>query len=305
MAWEKLEFRASAMASTGAPRVTVAYRQQSKSGGKHLTANINRQLAAALGWKERERVELAVDRATGRIRAERAQAGRALHGSSAKGLAFTAPLPWLADMPSRLAEQVTHEIEAPGVLIITLPDWARPASPATGARPLAPVAAPPPAPVAAAPAPAPAPGGRGMLTSEQEALFRRLWPDRTRSASDVLRAINGLPGQRFAASTSLYSLAQRLGLPTQRTETDEGQPAPPPAPAQAAPASAAKAPTLSPSSGAVITVAGQEARIREEVRECRAAGMGARAIKEELGIGLDDVHRHLAAIAAQEKGVAA
>lgn len=70
-------------------------------------------------------------------------------------------------------------------------------------------------------------------TPERAALMRELWLNPAVQVRDILARINALPGAPYANPTSLYSLAVRLGLPTQRPIA--ARPAPVPAPAEPTP----------------------------------------------------------------------
>jgi len=71
-------------------------------------------------------------------------------------------------------------------------------------------------------------GGRSDgLTAARETRFRALWPDTALSARQVMHALNLLPGPVYNSPASMYGLAQRLGLPTQRQAL-----APPPPPSE-------------------------------------------------------------------------
>lgn len=72
-------------------------------------------------------------------------------------------------------------------------------------------------------------------TPERAELMRELWLDPSVHVRDIHARINALPGEPYTNPTSLYGLAVRLGLPTQRPIEARSAPVPPPQPAEPAP----------------------------------------------------------------------
>lgn len=297
------------------PRVTLAYRTRHKKGLPQVEISLSAALVAALGWTPgttRLRILAAADRRA--IAFRPAEQGKRLgqHGGGASA-SLMHRMEWIAGQ-ARPATTAPHEIRADGMLVVQLPDWALPSSRPTAAEP-PPAPLPPATPAAAEPparseirtksAPetqrliaeakaqntAPPPLPREKLTKEREALFRQLWPDARVSVAAILQRINALPGPGYAAGTSMYSLAIRLGLDPKRGGTPEAAP---------------KREQVSP--------------LEEDEREAEAMiradpeRRGARWVAEEYGWPLDRAQRLVAqvrkamadeAAAAQARGVPA
>jgi pyruvate/2-oxoglutarate dehydrogenase complex dihydrolipoamide acyltransferase (E2) component len=129
-------------------RVTLAWRKSSQRGPEALTGYVNvaKLIASELGWPEKGWLELAHDPAGTMLRVRLSDAGYRV--SQTHGCAtFQASLPWV-EADKRPAEAVRHQVLPDGVLLITLPDWAK--KPAAAEMPPAALeaAAKPPSPPA-------------------------------------------------------------------------------------------------------------------------------------------------------------
>lgn len=204
-----------------AQTVTVALRHPGK-GRRALEILVYASLATQLGWQGGVRVRVLLSPDQRRLALRPDESGKKLRDRSGS-LAMSHHLEWLLQQEARSAEPVRHEM-LDGALVLDLPEWAWPDSP----HPATAITAAelnalgdaldaaivqrrePPRPVA--------PGGPrpSKLTPEREALFRRLWLDPAQRPSMVLQAVNALPGEPYESQQALYSLAKRLGLPTQR-----------------------------------------------------------------------------------------
>lgn len=308
---EWIDITEASQIPTGSPAVTIAWRHYSKRGRPAAEITINSRLRAQLGWEKGMplRIQVAPDRSM--LRLVPGNPGKKL-GAPKRASAICHRLEWVESGP-RSAERVPHRIDD-GALILDLPDWARPAQgrairPAVPARAVigTPVISPgpaiPPGPIVppSAPAAAPAPS---KWTPERRELLRKLWPDLDVTPAEILRQINALPGEPFAAPASLYDGAKRIGLPLSRYDAaalSNPKPATAPQPASTPTHSqTARATPHAPTTGAIISPANQAERIRREVEECMAAGMDARRIVDELGIGLNEVSNIIASIRAEQ-----
>jgi hypothetical protein len=241
------------------PNVSIAWRRPGK-GRPLLEFLVNARLVTQLGWKDGicARVMVAPD---GSALAFVPQEGGKVLRDRGGGLAVSHRPDWIAqDLPAHSAEIAPHRIED-GCLVITLPDWARDAA-------------------AAAPE-----AYMGTLSAEQEAMFRRLWADRTHSVSAILKALNGMPGQRWSASTSMYGLATRLGLPTTRALMPEAAQTAFPPPHFRPPAAAASA-----------EVQAEDEREAEALVRANPDIWHGRALAEEYGWQIRDAAAFVARI---------
>jgi len=57
---------------------------------------------------------------------------------------------------------------------------------------------------------------RDKLTAARAALLQELWPQGEIPVTTTLARINALPGEPYTSTASLYGIAQRLGLPSER-----------------------------------------------------------------------------------------
>jgi hypothetical protein len=312
--WDDIT-EATMMPSAG-PAVSLAWRLHSKRRPA-AEININSKLLAQLGWTTAEKVRVLVQPDRAAIALRRAEIGKKLGRHGGAG-AICHHLNWITS-DRRKAERVPHRIVV-NALVLELPDWARPpldreALPAPAAPPAymskrpepSPTSAPTPAPAAlAAPAPAAASeppkaavAVHDKATPERLAAFPSLWMNPELSVPEIQRRINDMPGPQYIGKTSMYPLAVRLGLPSQRPSLPvEALPPEPPAaalPMQPAPepprpdGNVARASAHAPAKGATISAADHAAKNRQEVEDCMSAGMGARAIADDTGLGLNDV----------------
>jgi hypothetical protein len=256
-----------------------------------MVITISGDLATALCWQPKGRVQAQIDRAAGLLRLA-AGDGFALYGKAGSPMVFCRLRLGNGPVEHQPAREVDHRIED-GALILTLPDWARPpqgrALPLVEAtHPPAHAPDPPPAPVSAA-------GPTDKATPARLALVKELWPNPEIGVAEIMRRVNELPGEPYTTSPAMYGLAKRVGLPTIR------QPAPAAAPQAPVPAPAARAPE-----NREPTPAEEDER---EAEQMVIAGQGARAIAEEFGWTLADTQAFVARvrekIAAQRQARAA
>lgn len=304
-----LDITSPAAALRRAATVTIAHRRPSK-GRPQIEILVNANLAAALGWDGGVCVRILASPAGDALAMVPDAGGKQLRARG-KALTMGHRLPWMGDdAPASAAEPVAHEIQD-GALCITLPVWARRLDEQAGGAwtPRA-AAASTPAPTPAAPAPTPpreAP--RDKLTPEREALFRRIWLDPAKTVREVQAAVNALPGEPYS-DTAMYSLAKRLGMPTQRPlppappAAEEPPPAKPEPPA-AAPATAPtrpEPPTSTTLQRGTSTVLDQraldEAEAEKLIRDDSSRWHG-RALAEEYGWPLDEAGNFAARIRAK------
>lgn len=291
---EWIDITEASQIPTGSPAVTIAWRHYSKRGRPAAEITINSRLRAQLGWEKGMplRIQVAPDRSM--LRLVPGNPGKKL-GAHKRASAVCHRLEWVESGP-RSAERVPHRIDD-GALILELPDWARPAQ--GRAVPLVkpePVAVQ--APAAAEPAQSARPTGFSKplkWTEERKAKLRELWPTGA-SPKAMAEALNALPGDPIPVDqVSAYALAA-LKLPKRSQPAPAAtQPTPSPVHTQTA-----RATPHAPTTGVIISPANQAERIRREVEECMAAGMDARRIVDELGIGLNEVSNIIASIRAEQ-----
>lgn len=259
--------------------ISVAWRRPSK-GRPKLEFLLNNRLVSALGWQDGIHASILASPDRTEIAFVPCPDGKLLRDRSG-GLQLSHGVDWIAaDLPARPAEITPHRIEG-AALIVALPAWAQPARRHGGAQ-------------------------ASKLTEEREELFRRLWADPTKSPRDVLQAMNALPGEPYTATQSMYSLAAKLGLPTERTAIEP----PPKATAPAAPATFPPAHFRPP----VVVKDPPPEVLDEDEREAEALIRAnpdrwhGRAIAEEYGWDIPRaaafVQRVRAAMAAETKGAA-
>lgn len=287
------------------PTVTVALRHPGK--GRHaLEILVYAAMAAQLGWQGGVRVRVLVSPDRRRLALRPDESGKKLRDRSGS-LAMSHSFDWLLEREARASEPVQHQV-LDGALVLDLPDWAWPEG----------VTAPPPEASAitaaelnalsedlavriaerrAAGSPAAHGGPRpSKMTPEREALFRRLWLDPAHTAKAVLQAVNALPGEPYETAQALYSLARRLGMPTQRPLPAGDTAAPAahaaePAPATSPPAAEAARPAPAAASPAPSPVAADEERDAEDAIRADPERRGARWLAEEYGWTLERAQR--------------
>jgi hypothetical protein len=143
--------------------------------------------------------------------------------------------------------------------------------PDVSARPAEEAPAPAPPPPEADEPPIPPEALRGQLTEARARVLMRMWPDLTHDMRDIHQAMLAHPGPPMPNSTAIYGLAQRLGLPTRRSE----------AYAQPAEADAPAAPEPTTAEGVLASVPADDLA---EARRMLAAGkIGAKGLHEYFG----------------------
>jgi hypothetical protein len=143
-----------------------------------MVITLSGDLATALCWQPKGRVQAQIDRAAGLLRLA-AGDGFALYGKARSPVSPVFCRLRLDNGPTGIqpARAVEHRIED-GALILTLPEWARPAQ--CRAAPVAEAPNPPAKVVTPEPhqsAPVPAAGPADKATPARLALVKELWPN--------------------------------------------------------------------------------------------------------------------------------
>ena len=106
-------------------QVTMAWRITSGRSGPSCVITLGGEVVQNLGWKEKSRARVQIDRAAGLLRVAVPEEGgnwSLLGKKGEKLLHITFPLPLTAE--KQPAARVEHEI-ANGALVLALPEWAR------------------------------------------------------------------------------------------------------------------------------------------------------------------------------------
>lgn len=281
--------------------VTMAWRNTSgKSGQPRAVFTMGASVMAELGWPKKSRFAVDYAQKAGLLLLRPPTEGETGWALGWKESCAAAPvmIPGVVS-ERRGTERVEHRIEA-GALLITLPDWARPATqkPASAPQPVAAAVAPPAAPrLITGQLRSPEPS---LLTPERADLFRVLWEDGVTTKAEIARLVNQTSPHvpPFQGKSAMNDIANRLGLPIDRSvyrPVEQLPPLPPMPESEPAPRPTRMGqhslPTVHP--------------MRAEAIECFAAGMGPRAVDDELGCGLSNAATWFAEWKAEQKGKAA
>ena len=254
-------------------RVTMAWRKTSGRSGEALTGcfNVAKAICADLGWPQKGWLELAHSADGTMLRARLSESGYRV--SQTNGCAsFQAAMQWIRS-DVRKAEPVAHKVLPGGVLMITLPGWAR--MPATVEKRETPPAEPAEPPK--------------KWSDERRALLREMYLARKPTA-EIAAALNAMPGPEMKVSdVGAYALSA-LKLPTRAALDEAAEKAARPA-ATAAIARPAPPPAKTDD--------------KTEAMKLLEAGMSARAVAEDMGLGLSVVSNWAAEVRARKQGKAA
>lgn len=265
-------------------KVTLAWRLNTKAGGRTMTGYINvaRAIVEQLGWPAKAKMAVRHDPGCTMLAVRPAEAGYSM--KSMNGCAtFQAYLPWIAHTDPKPAAPVEHRVLQGGELLIVLPDWARPAEPLKPATPApAPVTQekPPeipdnanrPAPCAPAAAPTEPPAVK--WTAERNQVLRNMYPQGA-SGEAMAEAVNRLPGPP-ATPEQCKAQAGNLGL--KRAQPQKAD---------------ARGPKSSDGVNAGASLPAQP-KVKDEAFEMFDGGSSARDVAAELGVPLADASNWIA-----------
>lgn len=283
--------------------VTLAYRRAGARSQPGFVLGIPGIVNEAMGWKPKDRLRIQVSADGEKMRLslgeDKARSVSLLGKAGARLLNAVFSIPDTDPGDNKPAEDMPHSLEAAAV-IVTLPAWARPATqkPASAPQPVAAVVAPPAAPrPGSGPLRSPEPS---LLTTERADLFRVLWQDGVTTKAEIARLVNQTSPHvpPFQGKSAMNDIANRLGLPVDRSvyrPVEQLPPLPPMPESEPAPRPTRMGqhslPTVHPQ--------------RAEAVECFIAGMGPRAVEDELGCGLSTAANWFAEWKAEQKGKAA